>query len=30
VQALVQQLSHPPMGSDELVSERHRAFDGQK
>jgi hypothetical protein len=29
-QALVRQLSHPPMASDELVSERHRAFEVEK
>ena len=29
-QALVRQLSHPPMRSDELVSERHRSFGGEK
>ena len=28
--ALVRKLSHPPMRSDELVSERHRAFGGAK
>ncbi len=29
-QALARKLPHPPMRSDELVSERHRAFDGEK
>lgn len=29
-QALVRQLPHPPMRSDELISERRRAFDGEK
>jgi hypothetical protein len=29
-QALVRKLPHPPMRSDELVSERHRAFDAEK